>query len=75
MNPLLFADWGRMNRLFTKVMWAVAAVMVCIVLGVLVSTGRPTRSPPSARVAGAHSAVQAPDAAAAAGTTNPGSSR
>ena len=80
MNPLLFADWGRMNRLFTKVMWTVAAVMVCIVLGVLVSTGRPTRSPPSARVAGAHSAgahsgVQAPDAAAAAGTTNPGSSR
>jgi hypothetical protein len=31
MNPLLFADWGRMNRLFTRVMWLVAAVLVCVV--------------------------------------------
>jgi hypothetical protein len=31
MNPLLFADWGRMNRLFTRVMWAAALVMLCVV--------------------------------------------
>jgi hypothetical protein len=31
MNPLLFADWGRMNRLFTRAMWAVAVLMVCVV--------------------------------------------
>lgn len=31
MNPLLFADWGRMNRLFTRVMWLVAVVLVCVV--------------------------------------------
>jgi hypothetical protein len=40
MNPLLFADWGRMNRLFTKIMWAVAAIMVCVVFAVLASAGR-----------------------------------
>jgi hypothetical protein len=31
MNPLLFADWRRINRLFIRVMWAVAVVMVCVV--------------------------------------------
>ena len=31
MNPLLFADWGRMNRLFTKTMWALAVILVCVV--------------------------------------------
>jgi formate hydrogenlyase subunit 3/multisubunit Na+/H+ antiporter MnhD subunit len=31
MNPLLFADWGRMNRLFTRVMWIVVVVMLCVV--------------------------------------------
>jgi hypothetical protein len=31
MNPLLFADWGRMNRIFIRVMWAVAAALVCAV--------------------------------------------
>ena len=31
MNPLLFADWGRMNRLFTRIMWAVAVLLVCVV--------------------------------------------
>ncbi len=31
MNPLLFADWGRMNRLFTRVMWLVAAVLIGVV--------------------------------------------
>lgn len=30
MNPLLFADWGRLNRLFTRLMWAVVLVMVCV---------------------------------------------
>jgi hypothetical protein len=35
MNPLLFADWGRMNRLFTRAMWAIAAVLVCVVCIVL----------------------------------------
>jgi hypothetical protein len=39
MNPLLFADWGRMNRLFTKLMWTVAAIMVCIVFAVLATAG------------------------------------
>jgi hypothetical protein len=40
MNPLLFADWGRMNRLFTKLMWTVAAIMACVVFAVLASAGR-----------------------------------
>jgi hypothetical protein len=39
MNPLLFADWGRMNRLFTKLMWTVAAIMVCVVFAVLATAG------------------------------------
>ena len=30
MNPLLFADWGRMNRLFTRVMWGLVLVLVCV---------------------------------------------
>jgi hypothetical protein len=56
MNPLLFADWGRMNRLFTKVMWTVAAIMACVVLAVTVSAGRATRtgSPVRAPSVGAH---------------------
>jgi hypothetical protein len=39
MNPLLFADWGRLNRLFTRAMWAVAAVLICIVCVVAASSG------------------------------------
>jgi hypothetical protein len=31
MNPLLFADWGRMNRLFTRVMWIVVVIMLFVV--------------------------------------------
>jgi hypothetical protein len=63
MNPLLFADWGRINRLFTKLMWTVAAIMVCVVFAVLTSTGR-----------GAHAtaATRAPAPGMAAGTS-PGS--
>src|ERR1700739_1011823 len=34
MNPLLFADWGRMSRLFTKIMWLIAAILVCVVFAV-----------------------------------------
>lgn len=45
MNLLLFADWGRMNRLFTRVMWAVAVVMVCVV-GVALAS--PTSKSPAA---------------------------
>jgi hypothetical protein len=39
MNPLLFADWNRMNRLFTRGMWIVAAILVGVVAVVLLSTG------------------------------------
>ncbi|MGZ4165174.1 MAG: hypothetical protein ACXVSE_03340 [Solirubrobacteraceae bacterium] len=28
---MLFADWGRMNRLFTRVMWVVVVIMLCAV--------------------------------------------
>ncbi len=47
MNPLLFADWGRMNRLFTRVMWAVAAVMICVVCFVIAAAGPATHAPPA----------------------------
>jgi hypothetical protein len=59
MNPLLFADWGRMNRLFTKIMWALAAVMVCVVFAVLASAGPARRAVPSP-----HSATAASGAGA-----------
>jgi hypothetical protein len=53
MNPLLFADWGRMNRLFTKIMWAVAAILVCVVFAVLTSASPATHPAPAAHAAGA----------------------
>ena len=59
MNPLLFADWGRMNRLFTRVMWAVAVLMICVVCIVLAAPAPKSHAAPAA-----HSA---PPAAAAAG--------
>jgi hypothetical protein len=62
MNPLLFADWGRMNRLFTRVMWAVAIVMVCVVCMALAA---PT--PKSHAAATAHSAAPAAAAGASGG--------
>lgn len=27
MNPLMMADWKRVNRLFTRAMWLVAAIV------------------------------------------------
>jgi hypothetical protein len=51
MNPLLFADWRRINRLFTRVMWAVAVVMVCAVCIALAA--------PAPKPHGAHPVVPA----------------
>jgi hypothetical protein len=59
MNPLLFADWGRMNRLFTKIMWALAAVMVCVVFAVLASAGPARHAVPSPHSAAAMSGAGA----------------
>jgi hypothetical protein len=63
MNPLLFADWGRMNRLFTRVMWVVAVAMLCAVCVALATPvhaphGTPTARSvtPAAAAAGASSA-------------------
>jgi hypothetical protein len=53
MNPLLFADWGRMNRLFTKIMWAVAAVLACVVFAVLASAGPAAPAAPTPHPAAA----------------------
>jgi hypothetical protein len=39
MNPLLFADWNRMNRLFTRGMWIIVAILLGIIGVVLLSTG------------------------------------
>jgi hypothetical protein len=51
MNPLLFADWGRMNRLFTRVMWVVAVLMVCAVGMALASPAPKSRAAPAIRTA------------------------
>lgn len=60
MNPLLFADWGRMNRLFTRAMWAVAVVMLCVVALALASpTPRSHSGPPVRSVAPTAAAVSA----------------
>jgi hypothetical protein len=56
MNPLLFADWGRMNRLFTRVMWAVAVLMVCVVCVALAAPTTKSHASPTARSAAAVSA-------------------
>lgn len=42
MNPLLFADWRRLNRLFTRAMWCIAAVIACVIVVALVSAGPAT---------------------------------
>jgi hypothetical protein len=39
MNPLLFADWNRMNRLFTRIMWIVAIVLAFVVCVLLLASG------------------------------------
>lgn len=44
MNPLLFADWGRVNRVFTRIMWGVALILVCVVCAVLASAGPTTHT-------------------------------
>jgi hypothetical protein len=54
MNPLLFADWRRMNRLFTKLMWTAAAVLVCVVLVVATSSGHPAHAAASPHPATSH---------------------
>jgi hypothetical protein len=46
MNPLFFADWGHINRVFRGLMWAVATVLVCVVC-FAVTTRAAARSHPS----------------------------
>ncbi len=71
MNPLLFADWRRMNRLFTAAMWGVAAILVCVLCLVLTSSGPRARvgSVP-AGTAAVHAAtpLASPPSAAVTGT-------
>jgi len=31
MNPLFFADWGHIHRVFRALMWIVATALVCII--------------------------------------------
>ena len=31
MNPLLFADWNRIQRMFRRTMWLVAMVLACVI--------------------------------------------
>lgn len=69
MNPLLFADWGRMNRLFTRVMWAVAVALVCFVC---IALAAPT---PKSHAAPASRPVAPAVPAAAAANTNSGTVR
>jgi len=51
MNPLLFADWNRMNRLFTRLMWVAAAILVCVICVVLAASGPPAHAASTARQA------------------------
>ena len=67
MNPLLFADWGRMNRLFTRVMWAVAVLMVCAVC-VALAVPAPKSHAASASPAAAQPAVPVVAPRASAGS-------
>lgn len=60
MNPLLFADWGRMNRLFTRVMWGVVLILVCVMfVAVTQSRGNSHRMTAPA-IRSAHTAPAAP---------------
>lgn len=74
MNPLLFADWRRMNRLFTKLMWTMAAIMACVVLAVLVSVGGRAHAAPSTR-APEHSIAGSATALRRGATRGTGASR
>lgn len=31
MNPLLFGDWNRIQRMFRRTMWLVAMVLACVI--------------------------------------------
>ena len=39
MNPLLFADWARLNRIFIRMMWTIAIVLLLVVGVALASPG------------------------------------
>jgi hypothetical protein len=55
MNPLLFADWSRLNRLFVRTMWALAALMIC---GLCIALAMPhTTAHPAMSHATAHPAM------------------
>ena len=67
MNPLLFADWGRMNRLFTRVMWAIVVIMLCVVCVALAAPAPRSHASPGASAPTLHAAPAAdPQAASAA---------
>jgi len=51
-NPLLFADWGRLNRLFTRTMWAIAVILVCVVCIAVATLGASSHPAPAARQIG-----------------------
>jgi hypothetical protein len=65
MNPLLFADWGRMNRLFTRVMWVVVVIMLCVVCVALAAPAPPSHGSP-----GVHAPAPSPHAAVIAGESS-----
>lgn len=46
MNPLLFADWGRLNRRFTQIMWTLAVVLMLVVGVALARTAGGRSQPP-----------------------------
>jgi hypothetical protein len=61
MNPLLFADWGRLNRLFSRAMWTVAAVLILVVCVAAAASGPIARAAPDGR---SDSGVSASDVSA-----------
>lgn len=52
MNPLMFADWRRIHRLFRGLMWILAIVVACVVFAAATShaatAGKRTRAAPQA---------------------------
>ena len=48
MNPLLFADWSRIQRLFHRTMWLLATVLACIVWSAVAlrASGAPAHQKP-----------------------------
>ena len=51
MNPLLFADWARLNRMFIRMMWTVAIVLLLVVGVALASAGRAAPQPSAPHIA------------------------